>query len=159
MGDIGFIGLGIMGRGMVGNLLAAGHDVTVWNRTEERAIPFAELGATVAATPAEVAQRHPIVMLCVSDTPDVEAVVFGDDGVAAALQDDGLIIDHSTISPVATTTMAERITASGGHWLDAPISGGSEGIRNLHRKSWPSDSYSILKEASPSCYPKMAKVE
>jgi 3-hydroxyisobutyrate dehydrogenase-like beta-hydroxyacid dehydrogenase len=127
MGDIGFIGLGIMGRGMVANLLAAGHDVTVWNRTEERARPFAELGATVAATPAEVAQRHAIVMVCVSDTPDVEAVVFGDSGVAEALQRDGLIIDHSTISPVATTTMAERITASGGHWLDAPISGGSEG--------------------------------
>ena len=127
MGDIGFIGLGIMGRGMAANLLAAGHDVTVWNRTRERSDELAELGAAVAGSPAEVAAAHDIVMICVSDTGDVESVVFGDGGVVHGLRPGGLVVDHSTISPVATQAMASQIADMGGHWLDAPISGGSEG--------------------------------
>ena len=127
MGDIGFIGLGIMGRGMAANLLRAGHDVTVWNRTASRAEPLVAMGASVSADPAGVAAAHDIVMVCVSDTPDVEAVVFGGSGVAEGLRPGGLIVDHSTIAPVATKAMAKRITDVGGHWLDAPISGGSEG--------------------------------
>lgn len=127
MGDIGFIGLGIMGQGMVRNLLAAGHAVTVWNRTASKAQALAPAGATIARSPAEVASIHEIVMICVSDTPDVEEVVFGADGLASGLLPDALVVDHSTISPVATSDMAGRIAAAGGHWLDAPISGGSEG--------------------------------
>ena len=127
MGAVGFIGLGIMGSGMVRNLLAADHEVTVWNRTPSRAQALAEAGAAVAESPAAVAERNDVVFVCVSDTPDVGAVVFGDDGVASGLRPGGLIVDHSTISPVATVEFATVIEAQGGAWLDAPISGGSEG--------------------------------
>ena len=130
MGSIGFVGLGIMGTGMARNLLAAGHDVTVWNRTSSKAELLAAEGAAVAGSPAEAASGHDIVMICVSDTPDVEAVVFGPEGVAAGLRPGALIVDHSTISPVATQAFADRVADLDGHWLDAPISGGSEGARN-----------------------------
>lgn len=127
MADIGFVGLGIMGQAMARNLLAAGFDVVVWNRTPSKAQALAEAGATVAPSPSAVANTADIVMVCVSDTPDVESVVFGNDGVAAGLSAGGLIVDHSTISPAASRTFAEQLTEQGGHWLDAPISGGSEG--------------------------------
>ncbi len=129
MGTIGFLGLGIMGHSMAQNLLAAGHEVTVWNRTPSRADDLVTAGAIRAETPAEVARHNDIVMICVSDTPDVEAVVFGPDGVADGMSPGLLIIDHSTISPVATTEFAQRVNAKGGSWLDAPISGGAEGAR------------------------------
>ena len=127
MADIGFVGLGIMGRGMVGNLLSAGFDTVVWNRTAFRADDLLAAGATWAASPAAVAEEADIVMVCVSDTPDVEEVVFGVDGVAMGLRPGALIVDHSTISPVATKTFAARIADQGGRWIDAPTSGGSEG--------------------------------
>jgi 3-hydroxyisobutyrate dehydrogenase len=127
--SVGFVGLGIMSTGMVRNLLAAGHEVTVWNRTASKAQLMEAEGARVAASPAEMAATHDIVMVCVSDTPDVEAVVFGEDGLATAIRNGVLIIDHSTISPVATKSFASEINERGGHWLDAPISGGSEGAR------------------------------
>ena len=130
VGSIGFVGLGIMGSGMVSNLLAAGHEVTVWNRTREKAQPLVSEGADTVPSLRALAERHDIVMVCVSDTDDVDDVVFGDDGIAAGLRPNALIIDHSTISPVATTHFAAAIAERGGHWLDAPISGGSEGARN-----------------------------
>ena len=124
---IGFIGLGIMGRGMTHNLIKAGFDVTVWNRTLSRAVEFAEAGAHVAATPAELAARCDIIFICVSDTPDVEAVIYGDNGVLAGISAGKLVVDHSTISPKGTREMAATINAHGAAWLDAPVSGGSEG--------------------------------
>ncbi len=127
MGAIGFIGLGIMGHSMARNLIEAGHDVTVWNRTASRADDLVAAGAHLAASPAGVATTNDIVMVCVSDTPDVEAVVFGAGGVAEGLRSGSLIIDHSTISPAATKVLAERINELGASWLDAPISGGAEG--------------------------------
>jgi 3-hydroxyisobutyrate dehydrogenase len=127
MTSIGFVGLGIMGRAMAMNLIRSGHDTVVWNRTTSRADDLVEAGAILAGSPGAVAQQCDIVMVCVSDTPDVEAVVFGGDGVASGLRPAGLIIDHSTISPEATKEFAARVTDHGGHWLDAPISGGSEG--------------------------------
>ncbi len=130
MADIGFVGLGIMGHGMARNLLAAGFDTVVWNRTASRADDLVASGAQRAASPADVARSADVVMVCVSDTPDVEAVVFGPEGVAEGLRTDGLIVDHSTISPVATKEFAARVAERGGHWLDAPISGGSEGAVN-----------------------------
>lgn len=130
MVEIGFVGLGIMGHAMARNLLEAGLDVAVWNRTTARADDLAQDGAAVLPSPEAVASACEIVMVCVSDTPDVEDVVFGSNGVAAGLQAGGLIIDHSTISPEATKRFAERIGDLGGHWLDAPISGGSEGAVN-----------------------------
>lgn len=127
MDKLGFIGLGIMGRGMVANLQKAGHGVTVWNRTAERMEPFVEKGAISADSPRQLAEQCDIILICVSDTPDVQAVLHGEDGVLAGLSANKLVIDHSTISPAATIEMARAVNAVGAHWLDAPISGGSEG--------------------------------
>lgn len=127
---LGFIGLGIMGSGMVANLLAAGHEVTVWNRTPERMAPLIERGGTAAPGPAELAERSSLIMLCVSDTPDVEDLVVGSGGLAAALSPGTLIVDHSTISPAATRRIAGEVASAGGAWIDAPVSGGSEGAHN-----------------------------
>ena len=126
---IGFIGLGIMGGGMARNLLKAGFDLTVWNRTAERMQPLVEAGARPAKDPADLAAACDIVIMCVSDTPDVQAVILGDTppGVLHGLQDGALVIDMSTISPSATRELAGRLAEKGGHMLDAPVSGGSEG--------------------------------
>ncbi len=124
---IGFAGLGIMGSGMAGNLAAAGIDLTVWNRSPGPTQPFSERGIAVASSPRELATESDIVMLCVSDTPDVEAVVFGDAGLAEGLGDGAVLVDHSTISPEATAGFAARIADGGATWIDAPVSGGSEG--------------------------------
>jgi 3-hydroxyisobutyrate dehydrogenase len=130
MTRIGFVGLGIMGHAMAANLIAAGHETVVWNRTASKADDLAASGGTAVGSPAEVAARCDIVMVCVSDTDDVADVVFGDDGVAEGLMHGGLIVDHSTISPEATKRFAMSIREQGGHWLDAPVSGGSEGAVN-----------------------------
>ena len=127
MGSIGFIGLGIMGNAMALNLVSAGEAVVVWNRTMSRADEVVAAGASLASSPADVARSCDVVFLCVSDTPDVDAVVFGEGGVAEGLSVGGLIVDHSTISPSATQEFAKRTNAAGAHWLDAPVSGGSEG--------------------------------
>jgi 3-hydroxyisobutyrate dehydrogenase len=128
--SIGFIGLGIMGRSMAINLVSAGERVVVWNRTASRTEELISSGADAASSPAEVARTCDVVLICVSDTPDVEAVVFGADGVAEGLRPGSLVVDHSTISPAATTEFADRVNALDAHWLDAPISGGSEGAAN-----------------------------
>jgi 2-hydroxy-3-oxopropionate reductase len=129
MGTIGFVGLGIMGSAMATNLVDAGNDVICWNRTPEPLDRLVGAGAVPAGSPSEVARRAGIVMICVSDTPDVEAVVFGASGIAEGVSVGSLVIDHSTISPAATKEFADRIASHGAHWLDAPISGGSEGAK------------------------------
>lgn len=127
MERIAFIGLGIMGRGMVKNLLKAGYPVTVWNRTASRAKELLELGATVAESPADAAAQADIVMSCVSDTPDVEAVLLGENGAIHSARHGMIFIDLSTISPKVTREMAATLRESGIGLLDAPVSGGSEG--------------------------------
>ena len=124
---IGFIGLGIMGRGMAANILKAGFSLAVWNRTQERAEELAGAGASVAATPAALAAASDIIITCVSDTPDVEAVILGEDGVIHGAQPGSLVIDMSTISPAATRRIASALAEKNVAMLDAPISGGSEG--------------------------------
>lgn len=124
---IGFVGLGIMGAGMAANLIDRGHDVVVWNRTASRMEPLVEAGATTADSPAEVGRLCPIVMICVSDTPDVDAVLHADGGLLAGVSVGSLVVDHSTISPRATIGFAEEVADLGGTWIDAPVSGGSEG--------------------------------
>ncbi len=119
--------MGIMGRGMAGCLLQAGHDVMVWNRTAGRTAPLVDAGAAAAATPAELAAACDITMVCVSDTPDVEEVTLGTDGLVNGLGEGKLVVDHSTISVSATKRLAEEIRRVGADWLDAPVSGGSEG--------------------------------
>ena len=125
--SVGVIGLGIMGSGIAANLIANDHDPMVWNRTAARMDPLIALGAKGAASPADVASRCDIVIICVSDTADVETVVEGPDGILGAVESGTLVIDHSTISPSATVRLAALVAERGGSWLDAPVSGGSEG--------------------------------
>jgi len=125
--SVGFIGLGIMGGGMARNLLEAGFDVTVWNRTASRAESLAAAGASVAESPAAVASVSDIIIICVSDTPDVLEVVLGSNGVIHGAKPGALVIDCSTISPMATKEIATKLSENNVHMLDAPISGGSEG--------------------------------
>jgi len=124
---VGFIGLGIMGRGMARNLRAAGFPLYVYNRTASRMTELAESGAIATTSPADLAAKCDVVITCVSDTPDVEAVIDGPTGVIAGMRPGTLVIDMSTISPQATVALASRIQAKGGSMLDAPVSGGSEG--------------------------------
>lgn len=130
METIGFIGLGIMGRGMVQNLLNAGFKVCVWNRTASRMTPFLEQGAIKGASPADVARQATIIITCVSDTPDVETVILGEQGAIEGVSTGDLLIDMSTISPHTTQQIAQKLTEKGAFMLDAPISGGSEGAAN-----------------------------
>ena len=124
---IGFIGLGIMGQGMVRNLLEKGFVVYIWNRTHPKMDPFIEMGAIAATSPADVASHATIIITCVSDTPDVEHVMLQANGVIFGAKPGDLVIDMSTISPEITRRLAAAFADRGVHMLDAPISGGSEG--------------------------------
>src|SRR5271170_36908 len=126
--QIGFVGLGIMGRGMVKNLVQKNHPVTVWNRTPERSEALMkDLDITIAPSLQSLAETADTILLCVSDTPDVEAVLFGEDGLAKALRSGTTIIDLSTISPAETKRFAHTLAEKNITLLDAPVSGGSEG--------------------------------
>ena len=131
---VGFIGLGIMGAPMVRNLLAAGFDLTVWNRTPARCEPAAEAGATVADSPAAVAARSDITITCVTASADVEAVILGADGAPSPVIDGvrpgSVVVDMSTISPAVTRQLAARLAVRDVQLLDAPISGGEQGAIN-----------------------------
>ena len=127
---IGFIGLGIMGHGMAANLLRAGFPLTIWNRTRSRMDELMAAGARAGESPADVARHSEIIITCVSDTPDVRAVILGDAGVIHGARAGSLIIDMSTISPQATREIAAALAKDELHMLDAPISGGSEGAVN-----------------------------
>lgn len=118
--QIAFLGLGIMGSRMAANLREAGYDVVVWNRTRERA---EELGEPVADTPREAAASAEILITMVVDAPDVEAVLFGEDGAAEGLAPGALVVDMSTIRPTASRAIAERLAERGVKFLDAPVTG------------------------------------
>src|SRR5579859_5179155 len=122
---VAFLGLGIMGQSMAANLVKAGHEVTVWNRTPGKLVE----GAGVAQTPAAAAQGAEVVWMCVSDTDAVEQVMFGKDGAGASLAEGAIIADSSTISPSATVKFAERVGARGIAWVDAPMTGSKIGAR------------------------------
>jgi len=119
--------MGTMGAAMALNILKAGHDVTVHNRTRDREVPVAEAGALRAATPAEAAAGMDIVITCVSDTPDVETVVLGAGGVIEGAKPGAIVVDMSTISPAATRHISSKLSEAGIRMVDAPVSGGSEG--------------------------------
>ncbi len=123
----GFIGLGIMGRPMALNLRKAGHDLFVHARRAESMEPLVESGAIACASPAEVARQADIVFTMVSDTPDVEQVILGTDGVLEGVRSGSLVVDMSTISPSATRVLAIRLREKGAEMLDAPVSGGEAG--------------------------------
>jgi 2-hydroxy-3-oxopropionate reductase len=125
---LGWIGLGIMGAPMAGHLRAAGHELYV---TTRRQVPQAltDAGAVACASATEVARKADIVFTMVPDTPDVEKVLFGENGVAAGLTPGKTVVDMSSISPMATKEFAARIATLGGDYLDAPVSGGEVGAR------------------------------
>jgi 3-hydroxyisobutyrate dehydrogenase len=127
---VAFIGLGTMGIGMSLNILKAGNELTVHNRTREKEIPLAEQGAKRAESPKDAAAGAEIIAMCVSDTPDVEETILGENGVIHGASKGSLIIDMSTISPAATRNMARELKIKGMKMLDAPVSGGSEGARD-----------------------------
>jgi len=124
---IGFIGLGIMGRPMAKHLVAAGYEMTAWNRTQSKTAEVAQAGATVGASPKDVASRSDIVIIMVADTPDVRDVVQGPNGVLEGVRRGAVVVDMSTISPVATREIAAALEARGAEMLDAPVSGGERG--------------------------------
>ncbi|MFD1718439.1 2-hydroxy-3-oxopropionate reductase [Georgenia deserti] len=126
---IGFIGLGVMGVPMALNLIRAGHDLTV-HRIKERSKVLVEEGAVAAPSAQEVARRSEVVILMLPDTPDVEQVLTAEDGVVAGLAPGTLVIDMSSISPVATVDLARRVHDAGGEYVDAPVSGGDVGARD-----------------------------
>ncbi len=124
---LGFIGLGIMGLPMSLNLKRAGFDLAVYNRTAARTETLKEAGATVCETPSAVAANADIIFTCVSDTPDVEEVLFGMDGIIHGAKKGSVVVDMSTISPAATRDFAKRLAEKGITLLDAPVSGGEAG--------------------------------
>jgi 2-hydroxy-3-oxopropionate reductase len=128
--NIGFIGLGVMGKPMAKHLLAAGHRLTVHNRSRPAVDELAAAGATAAASPAEVARASTIVITMLPDTGDVEKVLTGPDGVLSGLQKGAIVVDMSSISPVATERLASLVAEKGGSMLDAPVSGGEIGAIN-----------------------------
>ncbi len=126
---LGFIGLGIMGAPMAGHLVNAGHDVFVATRSK---IPqnILDSSAVKCASSAEVAQKADVIFLMLPDTPDVDHVLFGDKGVASGLSKGKVVVDMSSISPIATKEFAKKINALGCDYLDAPVSGGQVGAQN-----------------------------
>jgi 2-hydroxy-3-oxopropionate reductase len=123
---VGFIGVGIMGRPMALNLLKAGYPLAVHARRAESMEPLEVAGAAACQSPAELASRSDLIFAMVSDTPDVEQVLFGPDGVIEGVREGAVVVDMSTISPSATRDMGRRLAALGVAMLDAPVSGGEQ---------------------------------
>ena len=122
---VAFLGLGIMGKSMARNLVKAGHELTVWNRT-----PKSVEGARAAKTPAEAAHDTEVIWMCVSDTAAVERILFAADGVSTALKSGAIVVDSSTISPAATRDFATKLRARGADYVDAPVTGSKIGAES-----------------------------
>ncbi|CAN5664219.1 MAG: 2-hydroxy-3-oxopropionate reductase [Actinomycetota bacterium] len=129
VGRVGFIGLGIMGGPMAKNLIEAGYELTVQNRSYEKAEELAKGNPSAAAakSPREVAENSDIIIMMLPDSPDVEEVVAGEDGVLEGMKSGALLVDMSTISPVVTESLAKKVGGKGASMLDAPVSGGDVG--------------------------------
>lgn len=126
--SIAFAGIGLMGLRMCRRLLAAGYPLTVWNRSPEKCAPLTEAGARQARSPAELCDAADIVLLCLADTAVVREVVFGAGGIIEGARAGQLLVDHSSLEPAATRSMATELEArSGMRWVDAPVSGGTAG--------------------------------
>lgn len=124
---IGFIGLGIMGRPMAGHLVKAGHEVTVWNRTQGKTQELVKAGARLGTSPKDVASHSDVTITMVADTPDVRQVILGGGGVIEGARRGSVVADMSTISPIATREIAGVLAEKGVEMLDAPVSGGQKG--------------------------------
>ena len=130
MANLGFTGVGIMGKPMAGHLLAAGHTVNVYDVNSEPVQELAAKGAVACSSSREVAQKSDIVFIMVPDTPDVEAALFGKNGVAEGVRSGSTVVDMSSISPIATKGFTKKLDALGVRMLDAPVSGGQVGAEN-----------------------------
>ena len=130
MANLGFTGVGIMGKPMAGHLLAAGHTVNVYDVNSKPVQELASKGAVACSSSQEVAQKSDIVFIMVPDTPDVEAALFGKNGVAEGVKAGSIVVDMSSISPIATKEFAKKLDALGVRMLDAPVSGGQVGAEN-----------------------------
>jgi len=124
---VGFVGLGIMGRPMARNLLKAGFPLVVWNRTRSKGDELVAEGARWADTPASMSREVSVVIIMVTDSPDVEEVVLGPEGVFEGIRPGSVVIDMSTVSPKVERAVGQRLAAKGVAYLDAPVSGGSWG--------------------------------
>ena len=127
--EVGFIGLGVMGRAMAANLVRAGHRLTVYNRTREATGPLADLGAAVAQSPRQAAEGKDAVISIVTDDAAVSAVLFGEEGALLGARAGALVIDMSTVSPAIARQAAQQAAQRGLRFLDAPVTGGDVGAR------------------------------
>ncbi|UCF83133.1 MAG: 2-hydroxy-3-oxopropionate reductase [Desulfobacteraceae bacterium] len=130
MTDLGFIGLGIMGKPMAGHLVEAGHTVHVFSRSPGPVRELEAVGAVACNSAKEVSERSDIVFIMVPDTPDVDTVLFGPNGVAEGARRGSVVVDMSSISPIATKEFAQKLESLGVEMLDAPVSGGQLGAQN-----------------------------
>ncbi|MEI6612499.1 2-hydroxy-3-oxopropionate reductase [Polynucleobacter sp.] len=145
---LGFVGLGIMGGPMAGHLVNAGHEVFITTRSK---IPT-ELASSTAiqcGSPCEVAEKADMIFIMVPDTPDVEKVLFGENGIAAGLSKGKVVVDMSSISPIATKEFAKKINALGSDYLDAPVSGGEVGAKNATLSIMVGGDESVFERVKP----------
>ncbi|HTC63639.1 MAG TPA: NAD(P)-dependent oxidoreductase [Candidatus Saccharimonadales bacterium] len=147
--SVGFIGLGLMGRPMGANLLKAGHELTVWNRTASRADELVAQGAKRAGSPREVAAESDVVITIVSDPPALESVLWGDGGVFAGLRQGSLMIESSTVSPGLEKRAAAAAAAHGAEFLEAPVTGGTWGAEKGELVFMVGGEEKTLKRAEP----------
>ncbi|MDO8586633.1 MAG: NAD(P)-dependent oxidoreductase [Armatimonadota bacterium] len=146
---IGFAGLGIMGRGMAKNLLKAGYELTVYNRTRKSAEDLAALGAKVAETPADAARGNNVVITMLADPPAIESAVLGKGGVIEGLESGAILIDCSTVDPATTAAIAEAASANGAKFLDSPVAGSKDAAAKGELILMVGGEESVLEEVRP----------
>jgi len=149
MAEIGFIGLGIMGKPMAGQLLKAGHTVYVYDIVPEAITELERQGAIPCKSSKEVAGKTGMVFLIVPDTPDVEAALFGKNGVAEGIRPGSIVVDMSSISPIATKEFARKLKEMGVEMLDAPVSGGQVGAQNAALSIMVGGSVELFEQIKP----------
>jgi len=149
MAKLGFTGLGIMGKPMAGHLLDAGHTVHVYDVVPEAVKEMASKGAVACSSNKEVAQKSDIIFIMVPDTPDVEAVLFGKDGVTEGVRSGSIVVDMSSISPIATKGFAKKLAAMGVKMLDAPVSGGQVGAEKATLSIMVGGEPEVLEQIKP----------
>lgn len=149
MTKLGFIGIGIMGKPMANHLVAAGHEVYVYDLNIESVREMVSKGATACSSSQEVAQKTEIIFIMVPDTPDVEAVLFGQSGVINGIRPGAVVVDMSSISPTATKKFAQRLKDIGVEMLDAPVSGGQVGAEQATLSIMVGGSPDVFRQIEP----------
>ena len=149
MAEIGFIGLGIMGKPMAGHLVNAGNSVFVYDLSPDSVQQLKAHGAKPCDSCKAVAEKSDIIFIMVPDTPDVEAVLFGPDGVAEGLKQGSIVVDMSSISPIATKEFAQKLNELGAKMLDAPVSGGQVGAENATLSIMVGGDQEVFKQIKP----------